>query len=233
MITQDAARTIGSVKQPTIDRYCQYMTDHVVPHTPEEQFQRWLFTYASVHTNWLNNCRMYYALKDLKWIGDDVELLKRLKESGAGCHNKRTEYIAEFTEFFWNHQAWFLKTPAESWEQYRKRLQAVAKGIGFAKSAFLVELLYPTEAELVCVDTHVLQLYGYKPSEQGNVRTSELYAMEDHWVRCSQQRGVPAPIARWIYWDRKQDQPDSRYWSFVLERENYHDRLVQIAGSER
>jgi hypothetical protein len=42
--------------------------------------------------------------------------------------------------------------------------------------------------------------------------------MEQHWVAACKARKIPAFRARNVYWDNLQNnQPDSRYWSFVFE----------------
>ena len=87
----------------------------IAPTTLEDVFRRWMFAYASVHTTWEMNCKLYEALKPLDWIGNDQMLLERIISTRAGMHNNRTRFISQFTEFFWRHPTWFNKSPAETW----------------------------------------------------------------------------------------------------------------------
>ena len=233
MKTEDATAYIQTVDPVTVARYARYFR-HILPRSPEDTFRRWLFTYASVHTTWRLNCRMYQALEDLEWLGDKDELHRKITAVGAGFQNKRANYIHQFSEFFFRHSDWFTKSAYETWRAYRARVQKAALGIGQAKAAFLVELTYPLDAEVVCTDTHILQLYGYTPKQinERGISMKKMVAVEDHWVSQCADAGIPPVIGRWNFWDRKQGQSDSRYWSFVLERENYNDRLAQVARAQ-
>ena len=171
-------------------------------------------------------------LSDLSWIGDDVELKRRIVVSGAGFHNKRTEYISAFTTWYWDHPDWFWYSDSESWIEYRDRIRDAAPGIGRAKSSFVVEMTYPSEAQVICTDTHVMQIYGWSPKQisLGKVPERDEAQMEQHWVAACKDGNVPPVIARWVYWDKKQNYSDPRYWSFVFEEENYHDIFKEVAA---
>jgi hypothetical protein len=203
------------------------------PNNLADRFRRWIFAYASVHTTWKLNCRLYVALEDLAWLGDDKELHRRITETGAGFQNNRTAFISEFSEAYWRHPGWFDKTKFETWPQYRQRVRQAAKGLGFAKSAFAVELLYPSEAQVICVDTHILQLYGFTAQQinKRGPREKDYQMIEKHWTECCAQVCAPPVLARWIYWDRKQGHGDSRYWTHVFEKEQWHDRLAKLANA--
>lgn len=191
----------------------------LVPVTWDDVFRRWMFAYASVHTTWENNCRLYEALKPLDWIGDESMLLQRMIDSKAGMHNQRTKFIMAFTEFFWRHPTWFNKVPNETWFEYRNRIMEKAPGIGLAKAAFFIELTCFHKAKLACFDTHMVQLYGFTPADYaaGKVRGKDFAVMERHWAATCAQHHLSPVTARWILWDEKQGKPDSRYWSHVLE----------------
>ena len=224
MKTDTAVSFIKSITNAEIERYTRYLGG-IIPVSNEDLFRRWMFAYASVHTTWKLNCKMYQALATLDWRGDYAELLTRIKESGAGLHNNRARYIFEFSSFFWDHPAWFWKNQHEGWAEYRDRIQEVTAGIGRAKSSFVTEMAYPKTAEVICTDTHVMQLYGSKRDSIGAGRVSDKdeKAMETHWVAECKASSVAPALARWIFWDRKQGYSDSRYWSFVFEPENVHN----------
>ena len=233
------------IEQISPDRVAAYESYFrtLAPRTVEDVFKRWMFAYASVHTTWEANCKLYQELQDLSWVGNRHALLQRIERSHAGLHNNRTQFIMQFSNFYWKHPLWFNRVPGEDWFDYRDRIMERAPGIGPAKAAFLLELVYFHRSQVACFDTHMVQLYGTstKAYAQGRVRDAELNAMERAWTAACQARGLSPCTARWIYWDTKQGKQSSTYWSYVLEtnaKENEHatDTLGvaehPVAGSE-
>lgn len=227
IVLDPSLAALDKIDTAAVDRYRNYFK-HIEATTLEDQFRRWLFAYASVHTTWRMNCKIYDTLRDLSWLGNPELLRSKLIAVGAGMHNNRTKYLMDFSSFYWQHPGWFSKSKYENWKQYRARIQDAALGLGFAKSAFTVEMLYLNDAEVICTDTHMLQLYGCKPS--AGVSHKVLTTIEDHWVDNCKQRNLPPAISRWIYWDTKQGHRNCRYWASVFETGESYDRLVQAAG---
>ena len=214
--TKNATETIRTITASDVVRYSGYFA-HIKPTTDEDRFQRWLFAFASIHTTWERNCILYEKLKDMDWMGDPELLKQRVLESRAGLHNQRAERIMRFARQYWGNPGWYMRGPAETWVDYRDRLMANIDGLGQAKSTFGLELIHLDEAELICTDTHVMQLYGYQPSTVGKCTSKDERAMERHFVSECRKAGIPPVIARWRFWDIKQNQPDSRYWTRTLE----------------
>lgn len=215
---QNVEQKITKLDKNKVKKYENYF-ETLVPTTLEDVFKRWIFAYASVHTGWQANCRLYELLKPLDWIGDSKLLLERIKQSKAGMYNKRTEFIMQFSDYFWRHPTWFKKSKNETWYNYRDRIMNKAPGIGRAKSAFFVELTCFHKANLACFDTHMVQLYGFLPSDyaQNKIKTKQYNLMEQHWSDTCNKYNVSPVTARWMLWDEKQGKLDSRYWSYVLE----------------
>lgn len=232
MITEAATQHIASVTPAEVERYSRYL-ERIKPQSTDAEFQRWLFAYASVHTTWRINCRLYQKLQDIKWLRNDQQLMQCIVESGAGMHNKRTQYISTFSDFFYKHPLWFTKSNHEDWWEYRDRVEEAVPGIGQAKASFWIEMKYPLESQVICTDTHVLQLYGYSAAyiQSNHVRRREMIQLEHHWADTCKKQGIPPVVARWVFWDRKQGQTDSRYWSHVFE-ENYHERLSRFTTDQ-
>jgi len=82
-------------------------------------------------------------------------------------------------------------------------------------------MIHPTNAEIVCLDTHLFQAYGLNQTKHAR----QYGNLENHWVENSRKKDLPPYIARCIYWDRKQEKEDSRYWSHVLEEGDFFDDL--------
>lgn len=195
----------------------------VAPVSQEDFFRRWLFAYASIQTGWARNVVIYNALKDLDWVGDKEHLYDLLVDTGAGMHNGRTKNISAFADDFWNDPAAFYGRPGESWADYRKRLMQRIPGMGMAKTSFVLEMTWPTTAEVICIDTHILQLYGCEPGRLSRATYKEL---EKHWVSTCEEQGLAPAIARAIYWDDNQGYENSEYWNCVFNDEKPLRKLL-------
>jgi thermostable 8-oxoguanine DNA glycosylase len=210
---RDVEKFFESLDLKTRDEYIDYW-ERVKPKNSSGVFQRWLFAFMSVHTSWKTNVTGYNAIKDWwRWVNKEDDLKERIQKSGAGMHNNRTKYITEFAKDFWENIDSFEKASDESWTDYRNRLQKRILGLGPAKTSFSLELCFPNEAYVACMDTHLFQVYGLDQAK--DLRKYE--EIESHWLDMSRMWNIPPYIARCIYWDKKQNKTDSRYWSYVLE----------------
>lgn len=198
------------------DKIVSYKTywESVKPQDCGERFKRWLFAFMSVHTSWESNLNGYNAIKDwTEWFNKPEVLKEKLIQSKVGLHNNRTKFVDDFSKIYWQSPNLFIKKHDESWRIFRNRLVEHILGLGFAKVSFGLEMCYPNEAEVTCMDTHLFQFYGLDQS-----RDSRYYhEIERHWIEMCKMWNVPNYIARCIYWDKKQNKQDSRYWSYVLE----------------
>lgn len=196
-------------------RYVEYW-EQLTARTPAQLFRRFLFAYTSVHTTWEGNVKGYAAIHDFDaWRGSHRGLRTRLLKSGCGLHNNRAAWIDEFSESFWTDPSRFEREVREPWFAYRDRLVGRIKGLGPAKVSFALELAFPLEAQVLCLDVHMLRLYGVRDQSKVTKRDYALY--EADWVGRSHAVGLPPYIVKQIHWDRVQGRPDSRYWSHVLE----------------
>lgn len=196
-------------------RYVDYW-DGLAARTPAQVFRRFLFAYCSVHTTWEGNISGYQAIKDFApWRANPGTLRGALLRSGVGLHNNRSKWIDRFSDDYWADPAQFLRQVRESWPAYRDRLEARITGLGPAKVSFALELAFPLEAEVLCLDVHMLRLYGVK--DQSKLKVGQYQRFEADWVARSRAVELPSYIVKQIHWDRVQGKPDSRYWSHVLE----------------
>lgn len=196
-----------------VERYSQYWTT-IQPKSHLEYYQRWLFSFLSVHTTWTSTVRGYELLKDRAWAGNKEELGRLLVQSGVGMHKIRTEGIYRFDVDFWSNPESWYKQENESWKECRDRLMERCHGLGLAKTAFALEMGYPEQSEAVCLDVHMLRLYGKDPKK--GISISEYARMESHWVKSCRDKGYPPAIARHAVWDVIQKKPDSTYWTYVF-----------------
>lgn len=202
-----------SLTQSDIDRH-KDLWSKITPTKSEQIFQRYLFAFLSVHTSWEMNVQAYLKLKDwYEWANDEEVLWTKLNEAGVGLHNNRVKYITLFARAYWKASGEFVKAPCETWTQCRDRLEKKLLGLGLAKSSFALELIYPTESSVACLDVHMFRLYGMNQTKD-RTRYKEL---EAHWVQWSKMYNVPSFMARAIYWNKRQGHPDCRYWAYVFE----------------
>ena len=205
--------------QADIAKYSKYWAS-VTPACYSEIFQRWLFGFMSVHTSWESNIKGYMAIKDWwVWINDEEKLKELLLNSRVGLHINRARFLMEFATKFWKDPSKYLKSPSEPWTDFRNRLVKETLGLGMAKTSFSLELCYPNEANVVCLDTHMFKIYGLDQTKDARLYTD----LEKHWVEMSKMWNVPPYIARCLYWDMKQNKTDSTYWSHVIERQ--HEKI--------
>tara|TARA_Y100000593_G_scaffold84113_1_gene159133 strand:+ start:680 stop:1435 length:756 start_codon:yes stop_codon:yes gene_type:complete len=195
-----------------VERYKDYWGS-VAPKNDTEVFQRWLFAFMSVHTSWESNVRGFEAIKDWTvWFNDNDKLEQLLVDSRVGLHKNRTRFVSEFSKKFWSDPEWY-KYQGGDWQKFRDRLVKGILGLGIAKVSFSLEMLYPNEAKVTCMDTHLFQAYGLDQTKDAK----RYVEIENYWLDMCRMWNVPSYIARCILWDRKQDKTDSRYWSYVLE----------------
>lgn len=139
-------------------------------------------------------------------------------QSGVGIHQRRTRGIWDFSIKFWENPEVWKKQKDEDWVTFRDRLAVQCIGLGPAKTAFALEMCYPQECGVVCLDTHMLQLYGFDAKTLVGWNKGPRYKqVEQNWLGHCRENEVPSFVARNIFWDDKQNQKDSRYWSHVLE----------------
>lgn len=205
-----------NITQDEISRYTEYWNS-IAPQNDSEIFQRWLFAYMSIHTTWEGNVRGYQAIKNFEdWIFDKKILFEKLTNSRVGMQNKRTEYIWNFSRLFFLNPKNFHKKLDESWFEFRDRLVKLCGGIGLAKVSFTLEMCFPQESQVVCLDTHMIKLYGIELTSK-KIDCPVYLSTEKDWLIRSISKNTSPCITRAIFWDKKQKQNDSRYWSYVLE----------------
>lgn len=214
-MTPAVERAFESYSNSDAWRYVDYW-DSIAARSDAAVFCRFLFAFMSVHTTWEINVKGYQEIKQFEaWKDGHFGLRTRLVRSGAGLHNNRTLWISRFCDAFWADPKSFRRGVRESWHSYRDRLEARITGLGPAKVSFALELAFPLEAEVLCLDVHMLRLYGKKDQ---NLRKNEYQAYEADWVGRSRACGLPPYIIKQIHWDKAQGRADSRYWSHVFEK---------------
>lgn len=229
-VKNEVEQIISSIPATKQRQYVEYWGS-MTPTTHVGVFRRWLFAYASVHTTWQANVKLYELLKDLRWVGDTSKLEQLCIQSKAGLHKMRTRGIADFTEQFWMNPGWFYRGAKEEWTEYRDRVCKSLYGLGIAKVSFAIEMVYPVDCKVVCLDTHMFQLYGLNGNS--HVKQSAYENMERHWNKACDNCSIEPALARHIFWDTKQKQPDTRYWLGTFERSDSCSIVLNRSNLDR
>jgi len=204
-----ATEFVAGLCASRVESYCNYWHE-LRPRSEEDRLRRWVFAVSSVHTTWKANVTLYRELKDLSWIQNPLDIENRIKRSGAGLHTMRARSLQDLVV----HRG-DLEVNRSSWATRRDELSNKIFGLGFAKTSFALEMIYPLEADVLCADTHVLQLYGHNPNHS-HTTADVMTECEHHWVTSCRSRGFPPAIVRHIFWDIKQNKSDCSYWADEL-----------------
>jgi thermostable 8-oxoguanine DNA glycosylase len=219
MSTSKADEFFKNFPKDKVVAYKDYW-ETVRPKNNDDIFRRYLFAFMSVHTTWESNVKGYNAVKNFnEWIDDKTSLLEKIKNSGVGLHNNRTEYIWDFKDKFWANPKDYIITTKKYHVKKRDSIIQKIRGLGAAKISFSCEMQNPNECRVVCLDVHLLRLYGcenlkYNKSPKGMAMYKNI---ERHWsINCG-KADVPCYIMRSLYWNILQEKENCRYWSFCLE----------------
>ena len=225
--TEKVESFFDSIRDGDIVSYNEYWGE-LKPQSQSAIFKRYLFAFMSVHTSWKNNCKGYNAIKEYRkwklenkesqlqfWNYNSDDLFKRIRDTRVGMQNNRTNYIGKFSDAFWGNPSDYLtRNTDEGWAEWRDRLAKSILGLGKAKTSFAIEMMFPLEAQVVCMDTHLFQVYGLNQSKNAKLYND----IEADWLQRSADRDIAPYMARCIYWDKNQNRKNSRYWSKVLEK---------------
>jgi thermostable 8-oxoguanine DNA glycosylase len=94
----------------------------------------------------------------------------------------------------------YLRQTDESWNTYRLRLKKNVAGLGLAKASFAAALLYPLEADVACLDTHMQTIYlGLKGFHTLSLAT--YHYVEAQLRELAQRARINTFLAQWLVWD--------------------------------
>jgi len=94
----------------------------------------------------------------------------------------------------------FRKSEAESWHDYRIRLQKDIMGLGLTKASFAACLLYPNEADLACVDTWIQKVFLGNQSFK-TLGLQKYLEVEGYVRKYAQKFGCSTFLSQWMIWD--------------------------------
>ena len=201
-----------------VDKETEYWNELAIQ-DHAEYFERWIFAIMSVHTTWESNVRGYNdAVKDLSWTISKDRLEKMVTDARVGINFRRNKGLWQLVQKFRSNPKQFYKKKGETWQECRNRLVGSIYGLGLAKTTYAIALGFPTEAQLCCLDVHLLRFMGHNV-KKGHASSQKVYEdMENEWLERCERFDVAPNVAREIYWNKVQNRRNSRYWSYCLER---------------
>ena len=85
-------------------------------------------------------------------------LAAALRDGRIGFHRTWPAQIAAFTRAHRDDPTRFLPAAGEPFADARDRIAGAVTGLGPAKSSFALGLIYPFEATVCCIDTHIARM---------------------------------------------------------------------------
>jgi hypothetical protein len=180
------------------------------PPAPQAVYDRYLFALLSRHCALSRTVRAFGLLREhcsdsaaaIKLI-DAAWLAATLHEGRIGFYCTWPPQIAAFTRAYWSDPARFLPAAGESFSEARDRIARSVTGLGPAKTSFALGLVYPFEATICCIDTHIARmlspLMGCSPT-----RVACHYTEAEALLReVAAAAGLPLVLAHWILWDHQ------------------------------
>lgn len=193
-------------------RYTQDWLE-LLPKSKHAALNRWRFAYCTVHTPWLRSCEQYDIIKNTNNQYSYTNLVAKLKNTSGGMWSIKAAGIDNLQKLWLSNPQLF--TPTDSWQSWRDVLASKLNKLGMAKTSFAIEMLYPTTAQIICIDRHMFKAFGWhRVDDSAPIRQYRYY--EDYWLDLSKSYNVQPVIARNIFWDKIQKQSSSHYWANYL-----------------
>jgi hypothetical protein len=181
-----------------IQTYSEF-AEQIVPRLDDAHsvWYRLQFAVQSVHEQFDTTCKVMSQWRE-RWP-DEEEYLATARAAGSMGGGRKASSAALLVMLCQQDHTQFLKRDGEGWVDYRERLEWVP-GLGIAKAAFAACLLYPTEADVCCIDTHMTRYYRNKRGGKPCMRDE--YDIAEGEVRyLARDAGIGTFIMQWAIWD--------------------------------
>ncbi len=188
--------------QDKYNDWCKAVED-----SPFDAVEKLEFAIISAHTLFAKSISGFLAtrgLEDMQSIGN------ALYHHGVTAPGNKAAYILGLRDMVLYGDT---PLPEPCYQEYRKAVKL--PGLGYCKLSFGACLIAPFDANIVCLDTHILQLYlGYMPSRKEVARhytKLDSYAsIEGQLLSEANEVGL-APFAyQWAVWDYKRAKVDHK-----------------------
>lgn len=169
---------------------------------PHAVYERYLFALLSRHCALARTVRAFQILRRCDHA-DAAQLAGILRTARIGYHNTWPAQIAAFTRAYRQDPSRFLLASGEPFPDARDRIARAVTGLGPAKTSFALGLIYPFQATVCCIDTHMTRLLapllGCPPAD-----VTRGYTKAEAMLReIAAAAGLPLVLAHWILWDHQ------------------------------
>ena len=176
-----------------------------VADTPYSAVELMELAIISAHTQFEPMVDGFKATRNAETIDEVADCLYR--EGVIASHNKAA-YIMDVRE-----RCIFGDTPLPEADYRDYRREFKFKGLGHAKLSFAACLIDPQGSDIICLDTHMIEVYrGVKgSSNEGRRAISTLAryeAIEDLVLTEAEEVGLTPFAYQWAVWDWKRGTPE-------------------------
>ncbi len=185
------------------NRYLEWIGN--VDRSPYDAIDMMEWAIISAHTKFEPS---YYGFKASRGVESMDAVADCLYREGVLAPNNKAAYIMDLRE-----RCLYGETPLPmaDYREYRRTFKF--KGLGHCKLSFGACLIDPFESDIVCLDTHMLQVFlGYRPDAKEVNRIYkklELYeSIEETVIAEARDTGLPAFAYQWAVWDWKRAKYD-------------------------
>lgn len=193
----------------------RYINDWIklTPRSDFERLNRFKFAFCTVHTSWLNSCEQFADIQNLYDNVSYDKLNEILADGPGGMYQIKATGIDKLHEL-WDTDL-FHKQSNVQWQTFRNKIADNLPKLGLAKTSFALEMIYPLKAQVICLDRHMWKAFGWDdPDKSGS--PAQYHYFENYWLELSKRYDIQPVIARNIFWDKIQNQPNSLYWAKYL-----------------
>jgi thermostable 8-oxoguanine DNA glycosylase len=208
--------------ESVLDR-CEHYSNYfrmIQPILPHDIWRRYMFAYTTVNLSWQSSVRLYTELNKLQWPAAEADIRAAFITAKSGFYDTRPRMMADCASIFFSEFQYtrFQRKPDQDWLELRSDLDKLILGLGQIKISFTMELCYPEETEIVCLDRHMLgQVFHTDPTR--TTGTQQYLHCERQWVETCRRYGAAPGIARLAYWDKLQGRNSPDYWAHVFKTE--------------
>ena len=206
---------LAAIARAHAEAYCRFGAGiaPAAPPAPHAVYERYLFALLSRHCALSRTVRAFQLLRGRcpgcraeatgEVTGDVAWLAAALRDGRIGFHRTWPAQIAAFTRAHRDDPTRFLPAAGEPFADARDRIAGAVTGLGPAKSSFALGLIYPFEATVCCIDTHIARmlapLMGCSPA-----RVPCCYTEAEALLReVAAAAGLPLVLAHWVLWDHQ------------------------------
>lgn len=175
--------------------------------SPYDDIDKLEFAIISAHTLFGKSINGFLATRDLDSV---VDIGNALYETGVTAPGNKAAWVCQLREDVLECR---VDIPSLSFKAYRESHKI--DGLGYCKLSFGCCLIAPMESDVVCLDTHILQVYMCRMPSKAEVsrhyaKLAMYESVESQLVTEADTVGLPAFAYQWAVWDWKRARVDCK-----------------------